>query len=75
MTILRMELRGNPDGTAWLNHWDSIGGEDTVLRLSPGGAVHELSYADDDEDENAPIEIWTPVELVARLLELARGDK
>lgn len=69
MRILRLELRGNPDGTVMLNHWDTIGGEDTVLRLSPSGDVHELSYADDSENET-----WTPVELVARLLDLVRGE-
>lgn len=70
MNILRLELRGNPDGTVMLNHWDSIGGEDTVLRISPNRDVHELSYADDSE-----VEIWTPADLIARLLELARGEK
>jgi len=67
MTILNLELRAGPDGTAMLNHWDAAGGNDTVLRLEPDGGVFELSFADDAEDET---EIWTPVDLVARLLEL-----
>ncbi len=65
--ILKLELRADADGTVMLNHWDSIGGEDTVLRLSPDGNTHELSFADDSEDET-----WTPVDLVSRLMELAR---
>jgi hypothetical protein len=66
MAIIGLELRGNPDGTAMLNRWDSIGGEDTVLRLSPDGTVHELSYPDGDDET----EIWTPVDLVAQLMTL-----
>jgi len=67
MAILNLELRAGLDGTAMLSHWDSMEGFDTVLRLEPDGGVFELSFADDAEDE---AEIWTPVDLVARLLAL-----
>ena len=69
MKILKLELRRNDDGTAMLNHWDIAGGNDTVLRLTPDGDVHELSFEDDPEDET---EIWTPVDLVDRLLAMVK---
>jgi hypothetical protein len=69
MAILRLELRSQNDGTAMLNHWDSGEGHDTVLRLSPDGTVEELSFGPEPEDET---EIWTPVDLVRRLLELCK---
>ena len=69
MSILELELRSQVDGTATLTFWDSIDGNDVMLRISPDGTAAELSFDDDESD------VWTPVDLVARLLELCRDDE
>jgi len=66
---LNLELYDSSDGTLILNRWDSMSGNDMVLRISPDGSVHELSFAADDETE-----IWTPVDLITRLRALVEGN-
>lgn len=68
---MNLELRSQNDGTAWLNYWESAGGEERVFLLKPDGTAHELSFPP-GEDET---EIYTPVDLVAELLKMARAFK
>lgn len=68
---MELELRTNLDGTLALNFWDSIGGQDMCLRIAPDGRVEELSFPP-GEDET---EIWTPIDLVARLFALANDHQ
>lgn len=70
MAIVSLELRGQGDGTAWLNFWDYAGGEDRVFLLKPDGTVHELSFNGADENE-----IYTPVNVVSELLKMCEADR
>lgn len=65
-----MELGVWGDGTIRLAFWDSKNGDDRIFILNADGTASQSSG-----DDEAGEEVVTPVDLVAKLRELAMGWK
>lgn len=60
-TIMDWDLQPREDGKLALIFWDSMHGEDIVLEISPGGAIHQVRSNLDPDDENWIEETRTPI--------------
>lgn len=70
-----MELGTWGDGTIRLAFWDSMHGDDRIFILNEDGTVGQHTYVYESEDDEEGREVVTPVDLVAKLRELATGWK